>query len=132
MHYISKIYRPYEYICCVTFFLFIAGSTSIMCTCREKNRMHTNINFMLLLHIGNSVNCNIKLNILQGWVIQNMKSIRKYWSKLMWSMTRVREIRMMVHTSWLIVGWSHPVLIAFIVAMASNAPAAPRPCPIID
>jgi hypothetical protein len=24
------------------------------------------------------------------------------------------------------------VLIAFIVAMASNAPAAPRPCPIID
>jgi hypothetical protein len=35
-------------------------------------------------------------------------------------------------TSWLIVGCSQPVLIAFMDAMASNPPAAPRPCPIID
>jgi len=32
----------------------------------------------------------------------------------------------------LIDGCSHPVVMAFIVAIASNPPAAPRQCPIID
>jgi hypothetical protein len=35
-------------------------------------------------------------------------------------------------TNWLMVGCNQPVVIALMVAMASNAPAAPRQCPIID
>ena len=35
-------------------------------------------------------------------------------------------------TNWLIVGCSHPVVMAFTEAMASKPPAAPRQCPIID
>lgn len=35
-------------------------------------------------------------------------------------------------TYWLMVGCSQPVLIAFMVAMASNPPEAPSACPIID
>lgn len=36
------------------------------------------------------------------------------------------------HTNWLIVGCSQPVVIALMVAIASNPPDAPRQCPIID
>lgn len=36
------------------------------------------------------------------------------------------------HTYWLIVGCNQPVVIALMDAIASNPPAAPRPCPIID
>ena len=35
-------------------------------------------------------------------------------------------------TNWLMLGCSHPVVMALIVAMASRPPAAPRQCPIID
>ena len=34
--------------------------------------------------------------------------------------------------TWLRVGWTQPVSIAFRVAMASIPPAAPRQCPIMD
>jgi len=36
------------------------------------------------------------------------------------------------HTNWLIVGCSHPVVMAFTDAIASRPPAAPRQCPIMD
>lgn len=35
-------------------------------------------------------------------------------------------------TNWFMVGCSHPVVMAFTVAIASKPPAAPRQCPIID
>ena len=36
------------------------------------------------------------------------------------------------HTNWLMLGCSHPVLMALTVAIASKAPEAPRQCPIMD
>jgi hypothetical protein len=38
----------------------------------------------------------------------------------------------MVLTNWFMLGWTHPVVIALTVAMASKPPAAPRQCPIMD
>jgi hypothetical protein len=35
-------------------------------------------------------------------------------------------------TNWLIVGCNQPVVMALMVAIASNPPAAPRLCPIKD
>jgi hypothetical protein len=64
--------------------------------------------------------------------IMNMKCIKKPLELVKMRHMNMRNQGLRCSTFWLIVGCSQPVLIAFIVAMASNPPAAPRPCPIID
>lgn len=83
-----------------------------------KNLIPTDMNLMLLLDVGDSINVNCRFQVLF-----NEKKKSKIRANNSENQMRVR---FEVYTSWLIVGCSHPVVIALMVAIASNPPAAPR------
>lgn len=125
----AEISRNINYLQKIQWLIPITLTSSILIeitsTFSWRIRVRTNIDFMLFLHIGNSIDCHFRLQVLhrrEDTRTSNHLQTKGSFCKMLGE----------IFTSWLMVGCSQPVVIAFTVAMASNPPAAPSPCPIID
>lgn len=99
---------------------------------KKKVESHlTNIHFMLLFFVWNSIKLDRRLRILQySLELENCNLQMKNEHNNQHLTCQSENIKQ--HTNWLIEGCTQPVVIALIVAIASSPPAAPRQCPIID